>query len=94
MSGEAIVKSIGNHDITLTIDGNRSPRPKDDGIEAAKVGINIPALCYDKELNCGGLPCVVEIEVASWLPVPQIVWEGWHTMSERGAGKKGSCVFC
>ncbi|MDI9502167.1 MAG: 4Fe-4S binding protein [Tissierellia bacterium] len=78
-------------DITLTIDGKQVTVPKGTMvIEAAKkVGINIPALCYDKELQIVAAcrMCVVEIEGSRKLVTScsQIVWEGMevHTMSER-----------
>lgn len=77
--------------VNLTIDGKNLKVSKDTSvIEAAKeVGIEIPALCYDPDLEIVGAcrMCIVEIEGSRKLQTAcsTKVWEGMvvHTESER-----------
>ncbi|OEG00153.1 NADH dehydrogenase [Vulcanibacillus modesticaldus] len=77
--------------VTLTIDGKQITVPEGTTViqAAEKLGINIPALCYDPELSLSGScrMCVVEIEGMNNLPTSctTVVREGMNVKTKSAA---------
>ena len=81
-------------DVTLTIDGKNVTVPEGTTIlEAAKtIGIDIPSLCYLKDLNVIGScrVCVVEVERAKALQaacVTPVARAWWFTQTRQWSGR-------